>query len=391
MKLLYITYSCKFYKDRTGNYAKPAYGDKYWKKYTKEFEEITILGEPANSKNGMVKICDSLKLEIIPPNSRPIDILKYDRVVKKALDYYISHAEAILIQPTSRKGMIAIKIANKYNKPFAIEITGDICLNLLTGESLIKKIYSPILYMQIRKSIRKCGFGLYVTKFYLQNRYPISGIECGCTDSIVERVDSTVLDKRIELIRHRDYDDIIRIGLIGSYSNNRKGIDVAIDALAILKTNNIELRVLGSGNYKDRERWLLYAHKKGIGNRLYFDEPVCDVELVFEWIDNIDILLLPSRSEGFPRCLVEACSRACPCIVSNVAGNGEIISSEWLHNDEDYNALATLIERMITNKDLMIQASCENFEISKKFLVSEQDKIRHIFFEQYKKIVGDCV
>ena len=41
---------------------------------------------------------------------------------------------------------------------------------------------------------------------------------------------------------------------------------------------------------------------------------------VFEWLDTIDLYVQPSLTEGMPRAAIEAMSRGCPVVVSDVGG-----------------------------------------------------------------------
>lgn len=390
MKLLYIPYSCVFFKDTTGNYAMPAYGNSFWQKYREEFEDVTILGEPSETKKDLVRIDDKIHLFIIPANARPQDF-KNDKKVKKALEEHVKAAEAVLIQPTSRKGMMAIKCCEKYKVPYLIEITGDIYTILRNSESCLKRLYAPVLYWQIRFAIKQCKYGLYVTNEYLQKKYPIKGIQCGCTDTNLHYVDEEILGKRVNRINSRIDSDKLIIGLIGTYSNNRKGIDTAIKALSVIEKNNIELHILGFGIEEDRKKWKSYAEKFGVENRLCFDKPLNDITDIFEWIDCIDLCILPSRSEGLPRCIVEACSRACPCIVSDVAGNKELIDERWRHKAGDYKRLSELIIDMFSEKDTIINASYNNLVKSKQYTIDKQYEIRHSFFNYFKEYAEEII
>lgn len=390
MKLLYIPYSCVFFQDTTGNYAMPAYGNSFWQKYREEFEDVTILGEPAETKKDLVRLDDKIHLFIIPANARPQDF-KNDKKVKKALEEHIKAAEAVLIQPTSRKGRMAIRCCEKYRVPYFIEITGDIYTILRNSESRLRRLYAPILYRQIRSSIKQCKYGLYVTKEYLQKRYPIQGIQCGCTDTNLRCVDEEVLRKRVDKINNRADTDKLIIGLIGTYLNNNKGIDTAIQALSVIGKGNAELHILGFGTEEDRRKWKSYAEKHGVEDRLYFDKPLNNTADVFGWIDGIDLCILPSRSEGLPRCIIEACSRACPCIVSDVAGNKELIDEKWRHKAGDFRRLSELITDMFSEKDKVSDAAHRNFIKSKQYTTDKQYEIRHSFFKKFKEYAEEII
>ena len=187
MKLLYIS-KYQFVKKDNKAYVLPAYGDAFWQKYLDVFDEIYVLGEEIKSylNNGTVsEIADPrIKVEILAPNTNPKDFGN-DAVIKKELKKHIADAEAILIKPSCRKGIMAIKIAKELNKPYMIELTGDLNLTLKNNSSLLKKLYRFYIHKRITAAIKDCKFGLYVTEQYLQEVYHISGKQCGCTDTVI--------------------------------------------------------------------------------------------------------------------------------------------------------------------------------------------------------------
>ena len=389
MNLLYI---CSFQFDirNDGVYSSPAYGDSFWGKYLNSFDSITVLGEPEKDyikDNSLVKIKDErIKVFVIPANSRPQDLVN-DRAVKRELRKHISTASAILIKPASRKGVMAIRLAKKYNKNYCIELTGDLNLSLKTHKSLIRRLYRPIIHNKIVHAIKDCKYGLYVTSEYLQKVYPIRGYQCGCTDTVLPSIDESVLHKRIQKIKESNNGiTTIKLGLIGTYHDNRKGIDTAIKAISILDNKRIELHILGRGIEEDRKRWYSFAEKEKSRSQLFFDSPKSSQEEVFSWIDSIDIIILPSRSEGLPRCIVEAMSRACPCITSDVCGLPELIDKKWVHSPNDFRCLANHINAMVENVDEMIQSAELNFKKAHDFLLENLNKRRSMFFE---KIITD--
>ena len=142
---------------------------------------------------------------------------------------------------------------------------------------------------------------------------------------------------------------------------------------------------LGKGVKADRDVWMAYANKYGIENKVYFDTPLNSIKDVLKWNDNMDLIILPSRSEGLPRCIIESMSRACPCIVSNVCGLPELIPEEWLHDPGDYNKLSMLIKKMISNKEMMMSSAKENFTHSLDYSFESLRSKRNDFLLKFKK------
>ena len=164
--------------------------------------------------------------------------------------------------------------------------------------------------------------------------------------------------------------------MIGSLKSNYKGHETAIKAIKDLK--NVELHFLGSGN---KEKWLELAKKYGIKNKVFFDG-VLPHDRVYDWLDSIDIFLIPSLTEGMPRALIEAMSRGCPCIGTNVGGIPEILSEDVIIKKKDYKALEEKINQLIVNKKLLKERAIRNIKKSKEFEKSVLTEKREKFIGQ---------
>lgn len=385
MRLLYICTYRFLIRDGVA-YTIAAYGNQFWNQFSDVFEEIDVIGEDFKDgvdENQLLPITrKDVHVKTIPAMQRPIEFFN-SSIVKRELDTIIKNCDCILIKAISRKANLAIRLAKKHNKPYMIGITGDLYRTLKTSKSVLRRMYAPIIYKQSLNAMKDCKFATYVTQDYLQSVYPISGKMCGFTDTIIPYIDEDVLKQRIDKIRNITKDSEIILGIVGAYHTNNKGHDTIIKVMGMLNNPKISLHVLGAGVEDDREKWFEFGRKHNVTN-IIFDKPVSGVDKVFKWIDMIDICLLPSRSEGLPRSIIEAISRACPCIASNVCGIPELLNNQWLHNPEDAVKLAHLLKTMIENPLLMEETARENFEHSKNYSLNYISKRRNAFFSEFR-------
>ena len=387
MKLLYIG-NYMFQKRGDQIYGLPSSSSEFFAKYLFIFDEVRVLGEDIKENldsKKLVKISlDGLSVRILPRN-RSIKDFRNDKQIKRALRDEIKSAQAIIIKPLSRKGIMAIKIAEKLHKPYMIEMTGDIHNALMQSPSKIRRMYAPILYRQIKHTIRNCKYGLYVSKDYLQGEYPIKGKMCGCSDVVLDKSDVSVLERRLEKIDRMQPDDTVQLALIGFYQGNGKGVDTAIRALGRLP-ENFHLSVLGNGTEESRKKWYEYARKYNVNNsRLHFPEPLPSAHDVLLWLDDYDFFVFPTRSEGLPRVLVEAISRGCPCFATNICTMPELLPSECLFQLDDDKKLADLLRLHVADKEWMKQAARINFEHAKDYDVDILKTRRNKFLTEFKE------
>jgi len=88
---------------------------------------------------------------------------------------------------------------------------------------------------------------------------------------------------------------------------------------------------------------------------------------VFDWLDEIDVYVQPSRTEGLPRALIEAMSRACPAIGSAVGGIPELLPRSCLFGPRDVGKFALLLRARAESKEIQLADAIRNYECAKQY------------------------
>jgi glycosyltransferase involved in cell wall biosynthesis len=94
-----------------------------------------------------------------------------------------------------------------------------------------------------------------------------------------------------------------------------KGLDVLIKAVSRIHSINWRLAIVGDGEQRTELEAL--AQNMGIGNRVKF---FGFQEKRLSFLRGFDVFVLPSRSEGIPRSLMEAMATGIPAIASDIPG-----------------------------------------------------------------------
>lgn len=365
------------------------FGYEVWQRYLKVFDYLVVVARSSGTKN-----FDTTKLKkssgdnvsfVKVPNFKSIRTLYKYFAARKIIEEEVKKAEAIIVR-NSTIGNIAVKYAIKYQKPYAYEIVGCPWGALWNYGNIQGKILAPFAYLRTKKIAKNSKFTLYVTEQFLQKRYPTKGYSKGCSDVFLPIIEEKVLINRIEKIKKMDLDKKIKIGMIGALTSQYKGFDLAIKSIKELnnKYNNIELHILGGG---DASKWRKLAKKEKILDKVFFDGTLPSGYPVFEWIDNIDIFIQPSKQEGLPRALLEAMSRGCPAVGSKTGGIPELLDERFIHKKGNYKDLTKKIIFLISNKELMIEQAKKNFETSKNYSKDVLDEKRTGFWKEFRKYV----
>lgn len=302
----------------------------------------------------------------------------------KNLEKKITESDAVIVRLPSEYGMMAADLAQKHNKPWAVEVVGCAWDALWNYGGFKAKCYAPLAYWRMKSVVNNAPFALYVTSRFLQERYPPATFATTTNISNVEldEMDKSTLDRR--LTRLASPRNGLVFGTIGSLKSRSKGIETAIKALARFSRNKpdiqFEYRVLGEG---DRSPYMQLAERTGMADRVRFDGSLPGGAPVLEWLDGIDIYLHPSLSEGLPRALIEAMSRGCPAAGSDAGGIPELISGNMIHRAGDSRHLADILEKLTADHHLLAEEAVLNFERSMSYSKSILDQKRTEYLARF--------
>jgi glycosyltransferase involved in cell wall biosynthesis len=147
--------------------------------------------------------------------------------------------------------------------------------------------------------------------------------------------ESTLLDEA--------HDRRLTIGFVGRLSHER-GADILLRALA-QASDPKQLRAIIIGDGDDRAALERQAHDLGLNGVVEFRGHVLNASA---YLGEFDVMVIPSRSEGFGMIGAEACAASRPIIATRVGGLLDIVSdgeNGWLIPPDDPPALARALEQ----------------------------------------------
>ncbi len=210
----------------------------------------------------------------------------------------------------------------------------------------------------------------------ISNSVKVDLIEAGASSQKVKIVYNAIDLKKFQNPRKRVFDkDHVVIGNVARMMPEKKGQDILVAAMTRLQKEYPAVECEFAGGY-DAQHEMAYdklkdeVMKEGLSNNIRF---LGNVENIPDFLENIDIFVLPSRYEGFGISLIEAMSMGIPCIASDLDGPAEIIGNNErgeLFHVGNADELATKIRYVICHYDEYQEKQfkirnyiCENFDI----------------------------
>ena len=152
----------------------------------------------------------------------------------------------------------------------------------------------------------------------------------------------------------RRRDQVLFVG----WPNYTKGLDVLLDAIAILaeRGSPARLLVVGGALYRDtrlqEEKLRRYASSLGLDDRVHFLGPKAQGEVARLMAESA-VLVLPSRAESFGAVLVEALACGTPVVGTRSGGPEDIVTPDvgMLVPVGDERALADAIRAVLDDPD----------------------------------------
>lgn len=173
--------------------------------------------------------------------------------------------------------------------------------------------------------------------------------------------------------RSRRNGKTITIGVV-SRLEHIKGMDLVVPAFARVCSASDRVRLLVVGDGTLRRLMEKSAEELGVQEKVEFVGRKGQDELE-GYYDQMDILLMPSRSEGFGLTAIEGMARGVVPVVSNTGGLPEVVTPDTglLHERESVDDLAAKILELVGDEERLCRLSNGSIERAKLFAATTYD------------------
>jgi len=395
-----VTFEHRFISTPDGHiYTRGTVDYSFLSRYLAVFDEVVVLARVENADE-------------IPPNKKradgpnvsffplpyylgPIQFLKRYRKVKSNIKQAVNVADAYILRVAGSVGTLLWHHLMKKGIPYGVEVVGDPWDVLSPGNvtSIVRPYARWSWTRNLRTQCNQATAVAYVTEHALQKRYPPNEDAYTCNYSSIDLKVSDIckdISDRIDRIsclqaRLRGNGPPVVLGFVGSFSQAHKLPHVHLAAIAecIARNANVCLEMIGGGQLLEDMKAL--ARKLGIASRVRFRGLLPAGKSIMEAFDSFDLFLNATASEGLPRVVIEAMSRGCPCIASDVGGTSELLEMDYLVAPHDANSLAEKILEVLARPRAMSDAVKRNVTVAANYCRDVLQPRRQAFYRAVRE------
>lgn len=183
----------------------------------------------------------------------------------------------------------------------------------------------------------------------------------------------------------RHYGQRITLGVV-SRLEKIKGMDLVVPAFARVRVKYPEVRLIVVGDGSLREAMQEQAQEFGCTDRIEWVGQQSQSQLPI-WYGRMDIVLMPSRSEGFGLTAIEAMANGCVVVASRTGGLQEVVRDRvvgLLHESGSIDDMVEKIILLIANHSLLQQYSTAAMRYVKRYSFEQYSKL---FNDLYKRVI----
>jgi len=329
--------------------------------YIDEFDHVVIHGRLNNDPGG------ELPFDLTHPRVRvkPIPgyfgtrqfIRKFPKIRSAVRSSITSSQDYVGVWLPSPIAGVVTKRAQRIGAPLLTTLVGDggdVASGMLPEP--FKSLGATWSQWRLKQANRRADATIYVTLETLQRIYPPSpqAITLSRTNLWL---DPDVFDRpprQIDVEATRP----LKLVAVGSQQQNYKGHDLLLQAVAQLQQTGFDcaLTIVGSGAL---HRSLIdLGQELGIQN-LTMTPSVGNSSDVIRFLHDQDLFIMPSRTEGMPKALLEAMAVGTLSLGSRVGGIPELLTSPCLFEPESVTEIVQAVRRVTADNDRFSELRAE--------------------------------
>ena len=342
----------------------PENGAAAWERYSRSGDRLRLVGRVRQeTKPERYLAANGIELSCLPYYVGVRGLLRNLLPLTRSVIRAVADAEVVLLRLPGAVGSIAAVVCRLLRRRYAVEVVGDPFDVLRSGAlGLSGRFLARPAGACLRWVVRGATASKFVTRKALQLRYPPRPGTPALAMSNV-RLGPGTLVGTARTWRPGPFE----IVAIGSQETHYKGHDVLLRALRRLLDDGVDVTATVLGDGRLHAELVALCRSEKLAAHVRFRGTISDRAEILTLLDAAALFVMPSRTEGLPRALVEAMGRAVPAIGSAVGGIPELLDKSCLVPAGDHLALAAAMGRVLGDRVAWEEQSRRNLEMARTY------------------------
>ena len=374
-------------------------GYPFWQPYREIFDTVLVAARTDDDAaatadgRGLVPVeGPGVRVVPLPPYDGPWGYAAVRRALDAAMRAGVASADVLCVRAPGAIAGAAWRA--RARRPVGVEVVGDPYDALAPGvvRGTLRPIARAVLVRELRTMCAGAAAVSYVART-LSDRYPAGAWSTTCSDIRLEddafASATSVAARMVRLLADRDVATPWHLVFVGSLAQRYKGPDVLIEAVARCRAAGLPLTLTIVGDGRHRAALAAEAAASGVGDVVRFTGHLAAGRAVRDVVDTADLFVLPSRTEGLPRALLEAMARGVSGLGTRVGGIPELLPEGRLVAPGDAAALAAALTRVLADRDALAAAAERDHACAREYDTAHLRPRRREFFERLRAAVDD--
>jgi glycosyltransferase involved in cell wall biosynthesis len=364
-------------------YAQAGFGPSFWQRYLTTFDHVNVVArveDVAEAPDDEERSdCPGVSFDALPSYVGPLGfVLRYPKLARR-LTRSASRDGALIFRVPSQLANTAVRGVRGTGKPYGLEVIGNPRDVFASGavRHPLAPFFRRHFTRQLRRQCREAAAVAYVTQRTLQRSFPASPGRFTTHYSSIRLPEDWLRQAPRSYVSAIDRPAIV---CIGSMSTHYKGQDVLLRAVKACLDRGVDVRAVLVGEGACRAEFEQLARTLGIDDRIVFAGKVAHGGPILKQLDGADLCVMPSRTEGLPRVLIEAMARGLPCIASDIGGIPELLDAGELVPPGDAAVLAERICAIRQYPQRLTELSARNLTKAREYVEPVLDRRRREFY-----------
>lgn len=325
----------------------------------------------------------NLEVIPIPYYVGPLQYISRYREVQESLRRASELDGAYLLRIPSQVAFGLARELHLRRRKFATELLADPQTFFAPGvaPNSLATWFRPYFRANTRKLCEQAVVANYVTGKRTMRENPATRAYWSASVSDIELNADYFLP--IEL---RPFDGLLEIVTVGFLDFLVKGQDLLLEALARCQRSGLRFRLTIVGDGAKRDYLTAMAERLGIGGSLRITGALGGALQVREYVRQAHLSVLPSRSEGIPRAVIESMAAGTPVIGSSVGAMPDLLDPEWIVPVNDAVALGRRILAFAAHPEDWTRIARRNQIVARQYEASQLVPRRLEFY----RAIRDC-